>query len=118
MSLKSKIIAKLKAKATAVGAANLSNVRINGFADKLDAIITSEDEIDGEVDKLDQIFNLKELALLDDVKRNADNKKAGEEDEATKAAQAKKEAEEKAAAEEAAKAAGKTGDQAPSWINT
>ncbi len=118
MSLKAKIIAKLKAKATAVGASNLSNVRINGFADKLDAIVTSEDEIDGEVDKLDQIFSFKELASLDDVKRNADNKSAGEEDEATKAAKAKKEADEKAAAEEAAKAAGKTGDQAPSWFNT
>lgn len=118
MSLKAKIIAKLKEKATAVGASNLSNVRINGFADALDAIITSEDEIDGEVDKLDQLVKLKELALLDDVKRNADNNKAGEDDEATKAAKAKKEADEKAAAEEAAKAAGKGGDEMPGWFKT
>lgn len=116
MSLKAKIIAKLKEKATAVGASNLSNVRINGFADKLDAIVTSEDEIDGEVDKLDQIFSFKELASLDDVKRNADNKSAGEEDEATKAAKAKKEADEKAAAEESAKAAGQGKDEMPGWF--
>jgi len=113
MSLKAKIIAKLKAKATAVGASNLSNVRINGFADKLDAIVTSEDEIDGEVDKLDQLVSFKELASLDDVKRNAENKTAGEEDEAAKA---KKESEEKAAAEEAAKGAGKGGDEMPAWF--
>ncbi len=117
MSLKSKIIAKLKAKATAVGAANLSNVRINGLADKLDAIVTNEDDIDGEIDKLDQLFSFKEMASLDDAKRNAESK-AGEEEDAAKAAQAKKEADEKAAAEEAAKAAGKTADQAPSWFNT
>lgn len=116
MSLKSKIIAKLKAKATAVGAANLSNVRINGLADKLDAIVTNEDDIDGEIDKLDQLFSFKEMASLDDAKRNADNKGAGEEDEAEKAAKAKKEADEKAAAEEAAKAAGKGGDEMPSWF--
>lgn len=115
MSLKSKIIAKLKAKATAVGAANLSNVRINGLADKLDAIVTNEDDIDGEIDKLDQIFSFKEMASLDDAKRNSESK-AGEEEDAAKAAQAKKEAEEKAAAEEAAKAAGKTGDEMPPWF--
>jgi K+-sensing histidine kinase KdpD len=112
MSLKSKITAKLKAKATAVGAANLSNVRINGLADKLDAIVTNEDDIDGEIDKLDQLFSFKEMASLDDAKRNAESK-AGEEEDAAKAAQAKKEADEKAAAEEAA---GKTGDEMPSWF--
>ncbi len=115
MSLKAKIIAKLKEKATAVGASNLSNVRINGFADKLDAIVTSEDEIDGEVDKLDQLVSFKELASLDDTKRNAESK-AGEEQDAAKAAQAKKEADEKAAAEEASKAAGQGKDEMPTWF--
>lgn len=80
MSLKSKIISKLKAKATTLGV-NLSNVRINGIADKLDGLITNEDDIDGEIDKLDQVFGFKELAALDDAKRNADKKAAEEEDE-------------------------------------
>lgn len=79
MSLKAKIISKLKAKATELGA-NLSNVRINGLADKLDGLITNEDDIDGEIDKLDQIFSFKDLAALDDAKRNADKKTAEDED--------------------------------------
>lgn len=79
MSLKSKIISKLKEKATALGV-NLSNVRINGLADKLDSLITNEDDIDGEIDKLDQVLGFKELAALDDAKRNADKKAAEEED--------------------------------------
>lgn len=79
MSLKAKIISKLKEKATALGV-NLSNVRINGLADKLDGLITNEDDIDGEIDKLDQVLGFKELAALDDAKRNADKKAAEEED--------------------------------------
>lgn len=77
--MKAKIISKLKAKATALGV-NLSNVRINGLADKLDGIITNEDDIDGEIDKLDQVLGFKELAALDDAKRNVDKKAAEEED--------------------------------------
>lgn len=79
MSLKAKIISKLKEKATALGV-NLSNVRINGLADKLDGLITNEDDIDGEIDKLDQLLGFKELAALDDAKRNADKKAAEDED--------------------------------------
>lgn len=79
MSLKAKIISKLKEKATALGV-NLSNVRINGLADKLDSLITNEDDIDGEIDKLDQVLGFKELAALDDAKRNADKKAAEDED--------------------------------------
>lgn len=71
MSLKSKIISKLKEKAQSLKI-NLSNVRINGLAEKLDAIVDNEDDIDGEIDKLDSIFPFKELAALDDTKRNAD----------------------------------------------
>lgn len=69
----------MKEKATALGV-NLSNVRINGLADKLDSLITNEDDIDGEIDKLDQVLGFKELAALDDAKRNADKKAAEEED--------------------------------------
>lgn len=79
MSLKAQIISKLKAKATALGV-NLSNVRINGLADKLDGLISTEDEIDGEIDKLDQILSFKDLAALDDAKRNADKKAAEDKD--------------------------------------
>ncbi|CDS94499.1 conserved hypothetical protein [Sphingobacterium sp. PM2-P1-29] len=79
MSLKAQIISKLKAKATALGV-NLSNVRINGLADKLDGLISTEDEIDGEIDKLDQLLSFKELAALDDAKRNADKKAAEDKD--------------------------------------
>jgi hypothetical protein len=79
MSLKAQIISRLKAKATALGV-NLSNVRINGLADKLDGLISTEDEIDGEIDKLDQILSFKDLAALDDAKRNADKKAAEDKD--------------------------------------
>ncbi|SMG32142.1 hypothetical protein [Sphingobacterium psychroaquaticum] len=111
MSLKAKIISKLKEKATALGV-NLSNVRINGLADKLDGIITNEDDIDGEIDKLDQVLSFKELAALDDTKRNADNNAA--EAETAKAEKAKKEAEEKAAAEGGS--GGGSGDEMPAWF--
>lgn len=79
MSLKAKIIKKLKEKAKSLGI-NLSNVRINGLADKLDAIVDNEDDIDGEIDKLDSIVPFKELAALDDAKRNADRLQAERED--------------------------------------
>ncbi|MCY4781435.1 hypothetical protein ORI89_17380 [Sphingobacterium sp. UT-1RO-CII-1] len=106
MSLKAKIISKLKAKATTLGV-NLSNVRINGLADKLDAVITNEDDIDGEVDKLDQVLGFKELAALDDAKRNADKKAAEEED--------KKDPEKKDTVDPEKKdPEGK--DEAPSWF--
>lgn len=111
MSLKAQIISKLKAKATALGV-NLSNVRINGLADKLDGLISTEDEIDGEIDKLDQLLSFKELAALDDAKRNAESKAA--EQDAEKAEKAKKEAEEAAAAE-AGKT--KTADDVPAWAS-
>ncbi|WP_392471359.1 hypothetical protein ACF3OC_08295 [Sphingobacterium cellulitidis] len=80
MSLKSKIISKLKEKAKSLKI-NLSNVRINGIADKLDSIVDNEDDIDGEIDKLDSILSFKELATLDDAKRNADRLAAEQEDE-------------------------------------
>src|SRR5690606_29161278 len=79
MSLKSKIITKIKEKVKAQGV-NLSNVRINAMAEKLDAIVDNEDDIDGEIDKLDQVFSFKELAALDDAKRSADKKAAEEAD--------------------------------------
>ena len=79
MSLKAIIITKLKEKAKALGI-NLSNVRINGLADKLDTLVENEDDIDGEVDKLNTILPFKELAALDDAKRNADKLAAEEED--------------------------------------
>ncbi|MBB2951979.1 hypothetical protein [Sphingobacterium sp. JUb56] len=88
MSLKAQIISKLKAKATALGV-NLSNVRINGLADKLDGLISTEDEIDGEIDKLDQILSFKDLAALDDAKRNADKKAAEDKDKVEPPAPAK-----------------------------
>jgi hypothetical protein len=111
MSLKAQIISKLKAKATDLGV-NLSNVRINKLADKLDGLISTEDEIDGEIDKLDQLLSFKELASLDDAKRNAESKAA--EQDAEKAEKAKKEAEEAAAAE-AGKT--KTADDVPAWAS-
>jgi len=106
MSLKAKIISKLKAKATTLGV-NLSNVRINGLADKLDGLITNEDDIDGEIDKLDQVLGFKELAALDDAKRNADKKAAEEED--------KKDPEKKDPAEPEKKDPEKK-DEMPSWF--
>lgn len=108
MSLKAKIIAKLKAKATALGV-NLSNVRINGLSEKLDAIVTNEDDIDGEIDKLDQVLGFKELAALDDAKRNAD-KKAAEEEDKDKTPEKKPEATDLEKKDETEK------DKAPAWF--
>jgi len=107
MSLKSKIISKLKEKATALGV-NISNVRINGLADKLDAIVTNEDAIDGEIDKLDQVLGFKELAALDDAKRNADKRAAEEEDKV-------KDPEKKDSVDPEKKDPEKK-DEAPSWF--
>lgn len=80
MSLKSKIIAKIKEKVKSEGGYNLSNVRINGLAEKIDARVDNEDAIDGEIDTLNELFPFKEMAALDDAKRNAEKKKAEEED--------------------------------------
>ncbi|MDM8174779.1 hypothetical protein QT327_10490 [Olivibacter sp. 47] len=41
----------------------------------------NEDDIDGEIDKLDAVIPFKELAALDDAKRNADRARAEQEDE-------------------------------------
>lgn len=93
MSLKAKIITKLKDKAKTLGV-NLSNVRINSLAEKLDAIVDSEDAIEGEIEKLDQVFSFKELAALDDAKRSADRRAAADEDEDGEGEEAGKGAEE------------------------
>lgn len=80
MSLKTKILTQLKEHVKAKGI-NLSNVRINAFADKLDAYVDSEDAIKAEIEKLDELIDFKELASLDDVKRQKEKKAAEEADE-------------------------------------
>lgn len=89
--MKAKIITKLKEKAKSLNV-NLSNVRINGLADKLASLVDKEDDIDGEIDKLDQLLGFKELAALDDAKRNADKAKAEQDDKDEKPDPAKPDA--------------------------
>lgn len=79
MSLKVQILTQLKEHVKAKGI-NLSNVRINAFADKLDAYVDKEDAIKAEIEKLDALIDFKELASLDDAKRTADKKAAEEAD--------------------------------------
>lgn len=79
MSLKTQILTQLKEHVKAKGI-NLSNVRINAFADKLDAYVDSEDAIKAEIEKLDALIDFKELASLDDAKRTAEKKAAEEAD--------------------------------------
>ncbi len=112
MSLKSKIISKLKEKAKSLKI-NLSNVRINGLADKLDAIVDNEDDIDGEIDKLDSILSFKELAVLDDVKRNSDRRAAEEEDEEEEEGDDTPDTDN---AGESDKGKGKGKDEMPTWF--
>lgn len=80
MSLKSQILTQLKEYVKAKGI-NLSNVRINAFADKLDAYVDKEDAIKEEIEKLDALVDFKELASLDDAKRTLDKRKAKDDDE-------------------------------------
>lgn len=79
MSLKAQILTQLKEHVKAKGI-NLSNVRINAFADKLDAYVDKEDAIKAEIEKLDALVDFKELASLDDAKRQKDKKDAEEAD--------------------------------------
>jgi len=79
MSLKAKITSKLKAYAKEKGF-NLSNVRINTLSDRLDAKVDKEDDIDAAIENMDSLVDFKELAALDDAKRNADKKAAEEAD--------------------------------------
>lgn len=80
MSLKAKIITKIKEKVKAEGGYNLSNARINGLADKIDTRVDTEEAIDAEIDSLNELFPFKEMASLDDAKRNADKKAAEDAD--------------------------------------
>lgn len=79
MSLKAKIITKLKEVVKAEGT-NLSNARINGIADRIDAKVDTEEAIDAEIENLNALLPFKELAALDDAKRNADKKAAEDAD--------------------------------------
>ncbi|QEL01568.1 hypothetical protein FKG96_12375 [Olivibacter sp. LS-1] len=81
--LKATIIKKIKEKCKSEGI-NLSNVRINGLADKIDARVDNEDDIDGEIDNLDAVISFRELAALDDAKRNADKLAAEKKDRESK----------------------------------
>lgn len=111
MSLKAKIIAKIKEKVKSQGGYNLSNARINSLAEKLDAKVDSEDAIEGEIDNLDELVPFKELAALDDAKRNADKKAA---EDADKGKEAGADAGKEAGSEGADKDKGK--DEMPSWF--
>lgn len=110
MSLKSKIITKIKEVVKAEGGYNLSNVRINGLADRIDTRVDNEDAIDGEIEALNSLVPFKELATLDDAKRNAD-KKAAEDEDKTKS---KDDTEKKADEEKSDK--DKDKDETPSWM--
>lgn len=79
MSLKSKIITKLKAYVKEKGY-NLSNARINTLSDRLDTKVDKEDGIDEAIENMDSLVDFKELASLDDAKRNAEKKAAEEAD--------------------------------------
>src|SRR5690606_30934623 len=90
---------------------NLSNVRINRYSDKLDAIVDSEDGIKAEIEKLDSLLDFKELAALDDAKRSADKKAAEEADKGKEGDEAGKESE-----ETSDKGKGKNEGEMPAWF--
>jgi len=111
MSLKVQILTQLKEHVKAKGI-NLSNVRINAFADKLDAYVDKEDAIKAEIEKLDALIDFKELASLDDAKRTADKKAAEEADKSDKADKTDDKADDKSS-----KADDKSDkDEAPAWF--
>ena len=60
MSLKSQILIRFKTKFPAV---NLSNTRLNAIADKLDAKITDENQIDERLDAINEITPFDEMAV-------------------------------------------------------
>lgn len=111
MSLKAKIITKIKEKVKAEGGYNLSNARINGLADKIDTRVDTEEAIDAEIDSLNELFPFKEMASLDDAKRNADKKAA---EDADKGKEAGSEAEKEAGSEGSDDNKGK--DEMPPWF--
>lgn len=65
MSLKAKIIERLKAKYNATGV-NLSKKRQEDIASRLDSKITEEDQIDAKLDELNEIFPFADIAKEDD----------------------------------------------------
>src|SRR5690554_6573929 len=79
MSLKAKITNKLKAYVKEKGY-NFSNVCINTLSDRLDAKVDKEDDIDEAIENMDSLVDFKELASLDDAKRNAEKKAAEDAD--------------------------------------
>lgn len=109
MSLKAKIITKLKAYAKEKGY-NLSNVRINTLSDRLDGILDKEDDIDEGITNMDALVDFKELATLDDAKRNADKKTAEDADKTKTKDEPEKKADEDTSDKD------KDKDETPAWM--
>lgn len=102
--------ARLKAKSTAAGA-NLSTVRIDALADRLNKRFPDFKEEKEHDDKLDELYDpadYKEFAALDDHQRAKSAKEKAEKEKADKD-KAEKEAAEKLAST-------KPGDEEPAWF--
>lgn len=69
MSLKAKIIERFKAKFPNL---NLSKERLDAMADRMDAKITEESQIDEKLDELNEINPFEDIAKLEDRVRNAE----------------------------------------------
>lgn len=81
MPHKQKIIERLRAKFQGV---NLSTARVEAIASKLDAKITEEDQIDGKLDELNEIFPFADMAKEDDRLRTLEAKAKEKEEESKK----------------------------------
>jgi len=80
MSLKTKIIERLRAKFQGV---NLSTARVESIANKLDVKITEETEIDAKLDELNEYFPFADMAKEDDRLRTLEVKAKEKEDKPT-----------------------------------
>lgn len=110
MSLKAQILTQLKeyVKGKAI---NLSNVRINTLADRLDTKVDKEDDIKEAIENMDALVDFKELASLDDAKRQKDKKDAEDADKSDKTDKTDDKADDKS------KDADKPDkDEAPAWF--
>lgn len=90
MSLKTKIAERLKSKFTGV---NLSKARIEAICTKIDAKVTTEDEIDAKLDELNEILPFSEIAQVDDYQRAKEAKDKKAKEDANAAEPPKKETE-------------------------
>lgn len=81
MSLKKEIAERLRSKFAGV---NLSKARIDAICAKIDAKVTTEDEIDAKLDDLNEILPFAEIAQVDDYQRTKEAKEKKAKEDAQK----------------------------------